>query len=82
MTAATLANAARKLERIAAVACAALLLCTALLAAPPYLSPIAGVMHLVPPTPIMWAVILGSSTTPLVVIQAVMLTPALLRQRA
>ena len=60
----------------------ALLLCTALLAAPPYLAPIADVMHLVPPTPIMWAIILGSSVTPLVVTQAVMLTLASLRQRA
>jgi P-type Ca2+ transporter type 2C len=59
----------------------ALLLCTALLAAPPYLAPIADVMHLVPPTLIMWAVILGSSVAPLVVTQAVMLTLALLRQR-
>jgi Ca2+-transporting ATPase len=57
------------------------LLCTALLAAPPYLAPIADVMHLVPPTLIMWAVILGSSVAPLVVTQAVMLTLALLRQR-
>jgi hypothetical protein len=35
----------------------------------------------VPPTLIMWAVILGSSVAPLVVTQAVMLTLALLRQR-
>ena len=60
----------------------ALLLCTALLAAPPYLAPIADVMHLVPPTPIMWAIILGSSAAPLVVTQAVMLTMASLRRRA
>lgn len=59
----------------------ALLLCTALLAVPPYLPPIAGVMHLVPPTPIMWAVILGASVAPLVVTQAIMLTLALLRKR-
>jgi P-type Ca2+ transporter type 2C len=60
----------------------ALLLCTALLVAPPYLAPIAGVMHLVPPTPIMWAIILGSSAAPLVVTQAVMLMMASLRRRA
>jgi Ca2+-transporting ATPase len=60
----------------------ALLLCTALLAAPPYLEPIAGVMHLVPPTPIMWAIILGASAAPLVVTQAVTLTLESLRQRA
>ena len=60
----------------------ALLLCTALLAVPPYLAPIAGVMHLVPPTPIMWAIILGSSAAPLVVTQAVMLMMASLRRRA
>ena len=59
----------------------ALLLCTALLAAPPYLPPIADVMHLVPPTSIMWALILGSSAAPLVVTQAVMLTLASLRPR-
>jgi Ca2+-transporting ATPase len=41
-----------------------LLLCTALLAAPPYLAPIAHVLHLTPPTPIMWAIILGMSIAP------------------
>jgi len=60
----------------------ALLLCTALLAAPPYLAPIADAMHLIPPTPIMWAIILGSSAAPLVVTQAVTLTLESLRQRA
>ena len=60
----------------------ALLLCTVLLAAPLYLTPIASVMHLVPPTPIMWAIILGSSAAPLVVTQAVTLTLESLRQRA
>ena len=59
----------------------ALLLCTALLAAPPYLAPIADVMHLVPPTPIMWAIILGSSAMPLVVTQAVTLTLVSLRKK-
>jgi Ca2+-transporting ATPase len=54
-----------------------LLLCTVLLVAPPYLAPVAHVLHLAPPTPAMWAVILGLSLAPLVAIQAVtlMLTP-------
>jgi Ca2+-transporting ATPase len=50
-----------------------LLLCTALLAAPPYLAPIAHVLHLTPPTPTMWAIILGMSMAPLVATQAVTL---------
>ena len=60
----------------------ALSLCTALLTAPPYLPAIADVLHLARPTPIMWAVIFGSSVAPLVVTQAVMLALASLRQRA
>jgi Ca2+-transporting ATPase len=51
----------------------ALLLCTVLLVVPPYLAPIADVMHLVPPTPAMWSIILGSSVMPLVVVQVVTL---------
>ena len=51
----------------------ALLLCTALLAGPPYLAPMAEVLHLAAPTPIMWATILGMSVTPLIVTQAVTL---------
>jgi P-type Ca2+ transporter type 2C len=51
----------------------ALLLCTALLAGPPYLAPMADVLHLAAPTPIMWATILGMSVTPLIVTQAVTL---------
>jgi Ca2+-transporting ATPase len=50
-----------------------LLLCTALLAAPPYLPPIAHVLHLVPPTPAMWVIILALSAAPLVVTQAITL---------
>ena len=61
---------------------ASLLLCTALLAVPPYLTPMAEVMHLVPPSSIMWALILGLSAAPVVVTQAVMLTLASLRPRA
>jgi Ca2+-transporting ATPase len=51
----------------------ALLLCTALLAAPPYLAPMADVMQLTPPTPTMWATILGMSLTPLIITQTVTL---------
>jgi Ca2+-transporting ATPase len=59
----------------------ALLLCTALLAAPPYLAPMADVMHLMPPTLTMWATILGMSVSPLIVTQAVTLTVVTLRSR-
>ena len=58
----------------------ALLLCTALLAAPPYLPPMAEVMHLAPPTPAMWAVILGMSIAPLVMTQTLTLTVMALRR--
>jgi Ca2+-transporting ATPase len=51
----------------------AIALCVVLLAVPPYLPPVARVLHLVPPTPIMWAVILCLSAAPLIVIQAVTL---------
>jgi Ca2+-transporting ATPase len=51
----------------------ALLLCTALLGGPPYLAPMADVLHLAAPTPIMWATILGMSVAPLIVTQAVTL---------
>jgi Ca2+-transporting ATPase len=55
----------------------ALFLCTTLLVTPAYLAPIAHLLHLAPPTPIMWAIILGLSLAPLLVTQAVtlMLTP-------
>jgi Ca2+-transporting ATPase len=59
----------------------ALLLCTALLAAPPYLAPMADVLHLTPPTPAMWAIIFGMSVTPLIATQAVTLTVVALRSR-
>jgi len=49
---------------------ASLLLCTALLAMPPYIAPTAHVLHLAPVTPLMWAVILALSTTPLLTTQA------------
>jgi Ca2+-transporting ATPase len=59
----------------------ALLLCSGLLAAPPYLPLMAEVMHLTPPTPAMWATILGMSVTPLIVTQAVMLTVVALQRK-
>jgi Ca2+-transporting ATPase len=49
---------------------ASLLLCTVLLAVPPYVAPMAHVMHLAPVTPLMWMVILALSTTPLLTTQA------------
>jgi Ca2+-transporting ATPase len=51
---------------------AALLLCAVLLAVPPYLTPMAEVMLLTPPTAAMWATILGMSAAPLIVTQATM----------
>ncbi len=50
----------------------ALGLCIVLLALPPYIAPLARVLHLTPPTPEMWAVILGMSLAPLVLLQALM----------
>jgi len=52
---------------------ASLLLCAALLAAPPYIAPIAQVLQLTQPSPIMWAIILGLSLVPLLATQAVTL---------
>ncbi len=60
---------------------AALALCSVLLAAPPYIAPIADVLHLAPPTAIMWAIILGLSLAPLLAIQAVTLMTAPRRPR-
>ena len=50
-----------------------LLLCSMLLAAPPYLAPIAHVLALTSPTPIMLAIIFGLSLAPLFMMQVVML---------
>jgi Ca2+-transporting ATPase len=50
----------------------ALVLCTALLATPPYLAPVARLLHLVPLSADMWAVVLACSLAPLVVTQAIM----------
>ena len=58
----------------------ALLLCTALLAVPPYLPPMAEVMHLTPPTPAMWVTILGMSIVPLIMTQTITLTVMALRR--
>jgi Ca2+-transporting ATPase len=57
-------------------------LCTLLLAAPPYLPPIADVLHLTPPTFGMWSVIVALSVAPLVVTQVVMVVTARLRSGA
>ena len=54
-----------------------LALCTVLLAAPPYVAPLAHVLHLTPPTATMWAIILTMSLAPLVVLQAA--TPLVVR---
>jgi len=61
---------------------ASLALCTALLAVPPYLPPVAHVLHLAPPTATMWAIIIALSATPMVVTQTVMLMLAAWRSRA
>jgi P-type Ca2+ transporter type 2C len=59
----------------------ALLLCTTLLAAPPYIAPLAEVMHLTPPTAGMWAIILGMSFTPLIMTQVATLAGLMLGRR-
>ena len=48
-----------------------LVLCTALLALPPYVPPLAHVLHLAPPTLAMWVIIFVMSLAPLIVAQAV-----------
>jgi P-type Ca2+ transporter type 2C len=60
----------------------ALALCTVLLALPPYLAPVAHVLHLAPPTPAMWVIVLGLSVAPTIVIQAVMLLASTLRKES
>jgi Ca2+-transporting ATPase len=60
----------------------ALLLCAALLAVPPYLQPTADLLHLMPPTPAMWAIILAMSSAPLILIQGVTLMVMALRSKA
>jgi Ca2+-transporting ATPase len=46
-----------------------LLLCTILLTVPPYVAPLAHVLHLAPVTPLMWAVILSLSAAPMLATQ-------------
>jgi Ca2+-transporting ATPase len=50
----------------------ALVLCTALLAAPPYLAPVAHLLHLAPLSTPMWAAVLACSLTPLLMTQGIM----------
>jgi Ca2+-transporting ATPase len=50
---------------------ASLALCTGLLVVPPYLPPVAHVLHLAPPTLAMWLIIIALSATPMIVTQAV-----------
>ncbi len=59
---------------------ASLALCTVLLALPPYLPPVAYVLHLAPLTPAMWAVVIALSAAPMIVTQAAMLLLAALRR--
>lgn len=49
----------------------ALLLCAILLAVPPYLPPVAHLLHLSPPTTDMWLVVLVFSLAPLIVTQTI-----------
>ena len=60
----------------------ALLLCTVLLAAPPYLEPAAQLLDLARPTETMWFLILAASAAPLVITQAVMLAVASLPSKS
>ena len=60
----------------------ALALCTVLVAVPPYVAPLAHVLHLAPPTAAMWAIILGMSLAPLIVTQAVVEVQVRRRTRA
>jgi P-type Ca2+ transporter type 2C len=59
-----------------------LVLCTVLLAMPPYLAPAAHVLHLAPPTSTMWAIIFAFSAAPAVVTQVVILSVVALRSRS
>jgi Ca2+-transporting ATPase len=59
----------------------AVVLCTAMLATPPYLPPAAHLLHLAPLTATMWAVVLACSLTPLVVIQTIMIVAGLQHTR-
>jgi Ca2+-transporting ATPase len=50
---------------------AALALCAVLLALPPYIEPLAYVLHLTPPSLAMWSLILGMSLVPVMVVQPI-----------
>ncbi|WP_199178499.1 cation-translocating P-type ATPase [Acidimangrovimonas sediminis] len=52
---------------------ASLALCAALLAVPPYVPPLAGVLGLTPPDPAMWTTVLGLSAAPAAIWQLVAL---------
>jgi P-type Ca2+ transporter type 2C len=51
-------------------ACGALVLCAGLLATPPYLPPVAHLLHLAPLTADVWSIIFAFSLAPLIVAQA------------
>jgi Ca2+-transporting ATPase len=59
----------------------AIVLCAVLLAVPPYLPAVAHLLHLVPLTAKMWAIVLTCSMAPLVVIQSVMVAAGRRRAR-
>ena len=59
----------------------AIVLCAVLLATPPYLPPVAHLLHLAPLTGAMWGVVLTCSIAPLVVIQSVMVASGRRRAR-
>ena len=59
----------------------ALVLCTALLALPPYFPPFAQILRVVPPSAAMWAIVLACSLAPLVIRQSVMVFVAVPRSR-
>ena len=54
----------------------ALVLCVGLLATPPYLPPVAHLLHLAPLTAGMWLVVLAFSLAPLIVTQATLVVVA------
>jgi Ca2+-transporting ATPase len=60
---------------------AALVLCTALLALPPYWPAMAGVLHLAQPNPATWTIVAVSSVAPFLLIQLVTIILTKLRRR-
>jgi Ca2+-transporting ATPase len=60
---------------------AALALCTVLLAVPPYLPPVAHLLHLAPLTAQMWGIVLACSLAPLAATQAIMAAAGFVRWR-